>query len=282
MLVLFNHDDCNTIKQEFHNIMNIDLAGKTAIVCGSSQGMGKAVAFQFAESGANVILLARNEEVLRQVRSDLPRNEIQHHDYLVVDFSNPEILKNKIKKLILEKAPINILVNNDGTPPAGPILETNVETIMKEFTSSLICFHILVQAVAPGMKKENYGRIINITTSTVLIPGSIPILSMNASAIASWSKSMANELTPFGITVNNLMPGTTQTNAVINQYKQLGEKEGVPYEALMDAWKATIPANRFAEPEEIAYAITFLASPQAGYISGTSLLVDGGRIKALS
>ncbi len=262
--------------------MKIDLTGKRAIVCGSSQGMGQAVAMQFAESGAEVILVARNETALQKVKEELPCPAHQNHDYLVADFSEPEVLKEKLKQLITEKSPIHILVNNDGTPEAGPLLETSTETILKEFSCSLICFHILVQAVAPGMKKENYGRIVTISSSSLLMPGSIPVLSMNASAIYSWSKSIANELTPFGITVNNLLPGSTKTQALINQYQQLGEKQGVPYEDLMDDWKSNIPAKRFAEPAEIAYAITFLVSDQAAYISGTSLLVDGGRVKALS
>ena len=262
--------------------MNIDLSGKRAIVCGSSQGMGQAVAMQFAESGAEVILLARNEEALKKVRDELPCPAGQSHDYLVADFSEPDVLKQRIQKLTADKSPIHILVNNDGTPEAGPLLDTSADTILKEFTCSLICFHILVQAVAPGMKKENFGRIITISTSSLLMPGTIPVLSLNASAIASWSKSMANELTSFGITVNNLLPGTTQTQALINQYQQLGEKQGVPYQQLMDDWKSQIPAKRFAQPAEIAYAITFLASDLAAYISGTSLLVDGGRVKALS
>ena len=262
--------------------MNIDLTGKRAIVCGATGGMGKAIAMQFAESGASVVLIGRNETTLQQVRDQLPCQSHQMPNYMVADFSEPEILERKAKHLVSTFPPFHILVNIDGTPPPGFLLETKTSDILMTFKRFQICFHILTQAVVPGMKQEKYGRIINITTATAKQPEKIPILSMIGCSVACWAKVLANELTPFGITVNNVLPGSIQTQALVDHYQQLAIDSGVSYEEMIEKWIETIPAKRFGVPEEIAYAVTFLASPLAAYISGTELLVDGGRTKCLT
>lgn len=261
--------------------MNIDLTGKQAIVCGATQGMGRAIAMQFAKSGASVILVARNKIALQQVRDRLSCQLDQKHDYMVADFSEPKILERKLNDKISTMPPIHILVNIDGTPPSGSLLETKASDILAAFKRFQICFHILAQAVVPGMKREKYGRIINITTATTKQPEKIPILSMLGCSVACWAKVLANELTPFGITVNNLLPGSIQTDTLVKHYQKIANDDGVSYEEMIENRINAIPAKRFGEPEEIAYAVAFLASSLAGYISGTELRVDGGRIKCL-
>lgn len=262
--------------------MNIDLSNKTAIVCGSSQGIGKAIALQFAESGASVILVARNEDKLRSVLRELNTNKKQNHSFILADFSEPDVLRKKIHNFVSENPAVHILVNNTGGPKTGEAYSADVNDYTDAFKKHLVCNQIMVQAIGEGMKKEKYGRIINIISTSVRQP--IPNLGVSnttRAAVASWAKTLSKELAPFGITVNNILPGATKTERLSSIFKARSAGTGKSIEEIEKEWLSEIPAGRFGEPEELAYAAAFLASPLAGYINGVSLQVDGGRISCL-
>ncbi len=259
--------------------MNIRLDGKNALVCGSTQGIGKASAEALAALGANVILLARNEEKLKAVAEALATDTGQQHSYLVHDFSDASGLKDKLTNFLAAyKNPIHILINNTGGPPAGPIIDADTEAFLQAMNNHLISNHILVQTLVNGMKNEGYGRIINIISTSVKIPiAGLGVSNTTRGAVASWAKTMANELGKFGITVNNVLPGFTSTARLTAIIQKRAEKANISEEASADKMKSSVPAGRFGGAEEIANAVAFLASPAAAYINGVSLPVDGGR-----
>lgn len=258
--------------------MNLDLKNKRALVCGSTQGIGKATAIELAKLGANITLLARNEEALKKVKSELPDNGNQLHSYLCVDFSDTGQLNNLVNSFIQRVGPVNILVNNTGGPPSGPIVNARTEEFLQAFNNHLVCNHILAQACLEGMKNTGYGRIINIISTSVKQP--LPNLGVSntiRAAVANWAKTMANELGKFGITVNNVLPGATATQRLSSIIETKALKTGAANEAIKKEMLHEIPMGRFAEPQEIAAAVAFLASPAAAYINGINLPVDGGR-----
>jgi 3-oxoacyl-[acyl-carrier protein] reductase len=263
--------------------MNIDLTGKTALVCGSTQGIGRATAIEMAESGASVILIARNEEKLKETVSILPKIEGRQHDYIIADFSFPDKLSETLQSYLSKnKQPIEILVNNTGGPPGGAVINAHIDEFRRAFNNHLICNHILTTALVAGMKKAGYGRIINIISTSVKIP--LPGLGVSntiRSAVANWAKSMANELGQFQITVNNVLPGATETERLKSIIKSKAEKTGNSEEVISENMKQAIPMKRFAQPGEVAAAIVFLASPAASYINGINIPVDGGRTGSL-
>ena len=265
-----------------NKFMNIDLKNKKAIVCGSTQGIGRAIAKQFAASGADVILIARNEESLREVLRELPSTKDQNHNIIVADFSNPEILKNKLHNFVSESSPVHILVNNTGGPKAGQAISADTSEFIQAFSNHLICNQILVQSLSDGMKKERYGRIINIISTSVKQPiKGLGVSNTIRGAVASWAKTLSAELGQFGITVNNVLPGATKTERLYAIFKNRALTTGKSEEEISNEMMNEIPAMRFAEPDEIAYAVTFLASEYAGYINGVSIPVDGGRTMCL-
>jgi 3-oxoacyl-[acyl-carrier protein] reductase len=262
--------------------MNIDLTGKHALVCGSTKGIGKAIAVQLALSGASVTLLARNESILVGTINDLDTSKGQKHDYLVADFSKPAQLKDVMNTYILKQKTVHILVNNTGGPPPGTVSMADLEEFTNAFNAHLLCNHILAQAVIQGMKADNYGRIINIISTSVKIPlKGLGVSNTIRGAVANWSKTLANELAPFGITVNNILPGATKTERLTGIISNKAEKSGRSEADAEAEMLHEIPAGRFGKPEELAYAATFLASPLASYITGTNVVVDGGRTGSL-
>lgn len=258
------------------------LALKTALVCGSTQGIGKATALKLAGMGANVILIARNEKKLLETLSELPQNEGQVHRFIVADFSKPYEVKEIISDFISKGNVINILINNTGGPKGGPIKDASTEEFINTFNQHLICNHILVQAIYPGMIKSGYGRIVNVISTSVKQP--LPNLGVSNTirgAVASWSKTLANELGQFGITVNNVLPGATNTIRLQGIAEAKSEKTGESVSDIFAEMAEESPMKRIAKPEEVAAAIAFLASPDASYINGINLPVDGGRTKSL-
>ncbi|MDZ4712011.1 MAG: SDR family oxidoreductase [bacterium] len=262
--------------------MNIDLTKKRAVVCGSTQGIGKAAAIQLASSGADVILIARNEESLRKVLRELPASKIQNHNFIVADFSDPETLKKKLHNFVSENPPVHILVNNTGGPKGGEAIAADTSEFIQAFSNHLICNQILVQAFAEGMKKEGYGRIINIISTSVKQPlKGLGVSNTIRGAVASWAKTLSAELGPFGVTVNNILPGATKTERLFSIFENKSKASGKDIKDIENDALKEIPAGRFAEPEELAYAVTFLASECAAYINGINLPVDGGRTGCL-
>lgn len=258
--------------------MKLNIEGKNALVCGSTQGIGKATAIGLAEEGANVTLVARNEDKLKAVLSELP-NSNQNHSYIVADFTKPEELKEKIEASSCE---FHILINNTGGPAGGPVFNAELNEFERAFTMHLKCNHVLVQAVVPFMKKECYGRIINVISTSVKQPlDGLGVSNTIRGAVANWSKTMANELGQFGITVNNVLPGATATERLNEIINNKSKKTGKAVEEVIQTMKNAAPAKRFAQPEEVANAIVFLASERASFINGINVPVDGGRTKSL-
>ena len=261
--------------------MELSLKGKTALVCGSTQGIGKAAALELAELGANVVLLARNEDSLKTVLAELP-NKNQNHSFLVADFSQPTQLKKMISDFVNAGNVIQILVNNSGGPKGGAIKDATTEEFLSAFNQHLICNHILVQALVPGMIESGYGRVINVISTSVKQP--LPNLGVSNTirgAVANWSKTLASELGVYGITVNNVLPGATNTARLQGLAKIKAEQFGETVEDVLKEMGSETPMKRIAQPEEIAAAIAFLASPAAAYINGINVPVDGGRTKSL-
>ena len=259
--------------------MNLDLTNKNAVVCGSTDGIGKACAIELANLGATVTLVARNEEKLKKILNELPTSAGQQHSYLQVDFQQPDYLKAVLQEYVSQQNEIHILVNNTGGPPAGPAHEASLDAFRKGFEMHVIGNQILVQALLPKMQNAGYGRIINIISTSVKEP--IPGLGVSNTirgAVGNWAKTLSKELGQYGITVNNILPGSTETGRIRDLIKNRATSQGKTPEEIEQNMKEQIPVGRFAEPAEIGYAVAFLASPAAAYITGVNLTVDGGKM----
>jgi 3-oxoacyl-[acyl-carrier protein] reductase len=257
--------------------MNLSLKDKNAVVCGSTQGIGMAIAKELALLGANCTLIARNGEALKKVISGLDISLGQRHGFQVADFSKPDEVRTVIEAHVKDNA-VHILVNNTGGPPAGMIMDAKEEEFLRAFNQHLICNHILTTAVVPSMKKEEYGRIINIISTNVRIPlKNLGVSNTIRGAVASWAKTMANELGQFNITVNNLLPGNIDTQRLSFVIDASAKNANISREKVEQSMKNEIPMKRFGEPSEIAAVAAFLASPAGSYVSGVSIPVDGGK-----
>jgi 3-oxoacyl-[acyl-carrier protein] reductase len=261
--------------------MMLSLIGKHALIGGASAGIGKATAIELARLGANVTLLARTETSLQTALAELDATQGQHHQYLVVDYKNRADLDAKVLQLV-QQTPVHILVNNTGGPPGGPLTHAEPTALLEALQNHLLCNHLLAQAVLPGMKNAQYGRIINIISTSVKEPlDNLGVSNTTRWAVAGWSKTWANEAGPFGITVNNVLPGYTETGRLTEIIEKRAAASQISPEEVAQQFKSHVPLRRFAQPAEIAAAVAFLASPAASYINGINLPVDGGRTKSL-
>lgn len=262
--------------------MDLNLSGRRAVVCGSTQGIGRAIAIQLAKMGAEIILLARNPERLESVVRELSCDHEQKHEMILADFSDPAQVKQGIDRFVIEKKSADILINNTGGPPGGLAIEANINEFLAAFNAHLICNQVLAQALVHGMKKNGFGRIINIISTSVKQPiAGLGVSNTIRGAVASWAKTLAGELGPYGITVNNLLPGMTRTTRLDSIISSKAEKTGKTTEQVTKKLLETIPVGRFADPHEIANVVSFLASPAAGYVNGINVPVDGGRTLSL-
>ena len=261
--------------------MDLNLKGKTALVCGSTQGIGKATAIELALLGADVVLFARNETKLQQVLEELDLSKGQNHKYLVADFSDPAIVKATIQTFV-GQTHVQILVNNTGGPAGGPIVEAEDHSFLSAFQQHLINNHNILKALVPGMISAGYGRVINIISTSVKQPlTGLGVSNTIRGAVASWAKTMANELGQYGITVNNVLPGATMTSRLESIAENKAKASGLSKDEILNQMAAATPAKRIGKANEVANAIAFLASPAAGYINGINLPVDGGRTGSL-
>ncbi|MFY7929432.1 MAG: SDR family oxidoreductase [Oligoflexus sp.] len=250
------------------------LAGKHALVCGASQGIGRACALELARAGARLTLLARQEEALAAVRQDL-EGPNRGHTQRACDMGDLAQVRQLLATL---PSDVDILICNSGGPAPGPVLDAAPEAFVTAMTQHLLAPQLLVQALVPHMKASGYGRIINIISTSVKIP--LPGLGVSNTirgAVASWSKTLAHEVGPFGITVNNVLPGYTRTQRLDQIIHNTAVKRDKTRDTITEDFLREIPAARFAEPQETAYACVFLASPFASYVNGINLPVDGGR-----
>jgi 3-oxoacyl-[acyl-carrier protein] reductase len=262
--------------------MDLNLAGKCALVCGSTQGIGLAAARELSVLGASITLLSRNEASLQKAMATLAPTQGKPHGYIVADFNDNNQLRASLRNWLSQGNNAQILINNTGGPAGGPIVDAEISHFENTFKQHLVCNHILVQELLPGMRESRYGRIINVISTSVKQPlKGLGVSNTIRAAVANWAKTLSLEVAPYGITVNNVLPGATATSRLSNLIQTKSEKTGKAISDLEREMLAEIPMGRFASPEEIANAIAFLASPAAAYVSGINLPVDGGRTGCL-
>jgi 3-oxoacyl-[acyl-carrier protein] reductase len=262
--------------------MNLSLQGKRALVCGASKGIGNACARQLAALGASVVAVARDADALEGLVRTLPAEHGQSHRDLPLDLSETAAVSQAMAELVGSGLGCHIVVNNAGGPPGGRIIDAEPQDFVRAFTVHVVAAQVIAQAMAPVMRAGGYGRFVNIISTSVKAP--IPGLGVSNTvrgAMANWSKTLAGELGPDGITVNNVLPGYTATDRLSSLLASRSQREGRSIEDLEAEMIASIPARRFASPEETARAVAFLCSPAASYINGINLPVDGGRTSSL-
>ncbi len=253
-----------------------------ALVCGASEGIGRASAIALAQAGVSVTLLSRREDKLRALAAELPRvAEGQAHGHLAADVADSAALAAKLQALCTA-TPVHILVNNTAGPAGGAAHSAAPEQYVAVFNQHLVANQILVQAVLPGMRAAGWGRIVNIISTSVKEPiANLGVSNTVRGAVASWAKTLASELGGFGITVNNVLPGYTRTQRLEQILAERAAATGKSEDDIAQAMLGTVPAGRFAEAGEISAAVAFLCSPEAAYINGINLPVDGGRTRSL-
>lgn len=261
--------------------MDLDLSGRHALVCGASEGIGRATAHELARLGATVTVLARREAVLRDVVEALPTQAGQSHGWIAADMAEPEALGDAVAPRIAA-LPVHVLVNNSGGPPAGAAHTASLDAYRDAFNRHVLASQVLVGAVLPGMRAAHWGRVVNVVSTSVREP--IPLLGVSNTvrgATASWAKTLSRELGPDNITVNNVLPGYTRTGRLAQVLADRARANAQSEADVADGMLRSVPLARFAEASEVAAVIAFLCSPAAGYVTGTSLAVDGGRMQSI-
>lgn len=262
--------------------MNLDLTGKHALVCGASHGIGRAAAVELAQLGADVTLLARSAQALDAALAELPRTHAAHsHSRVGVDMNDHAALRARVEDLVATR-PVQILVNNSGGPPGGPAHTAMLDDFRIAFNQHLMAAQIVLQAVLPAMRAAGFGRVINVISTSVKEPiRNLGVSNTIRGAVANWAKTLATELGPLGVTVNNVLPGYTKTQRLEQILAERVRASGKTVEEISRTMLAAVPAGRFAEAAEIGAVIAFLASPAAGYVNGINVPVDGGRTLSL-
>ena len=258
--------------------MKIDLTGKKALVGGSSKGIGLGIATELANSGASVCLMARNDSRLKEIVAHLPSSN--NHSYLVVDFSKFEDYKIKIEEYVKNNQ-VDILINNTQGPPAGNSLSKNIDSYQEAFDLLFKSVVYTTSLVIPGMQKNKWGRIINVTSVSVKEPLNYLVLSNSIrSAVVAWAKSLSVDLGPDGITVNSILTGYFDTERIKELNKEKSKSLNISEAEVLDKMKSLVPASRLGRPEEYGYLVSFLSSDNAAYINGASIPIDGGLLKS--
>jgi len=254
------------------------LDGRRSLVCGSSQGIGRACAEELARLGSAVTVVARDETALRKVVAELATVGGRDHRYIAADFADPQSLQARVSAHVKDVGATHILINNTGGPPHGALVEAKPEQFLQAISNHIVCNQLLVQTLLPGMKVAGYGRIVNIISTSVIAPiKGLGVSNTTRGAVANWGRTLAGELAPFGITVNNILPGYTATARLQSLFQAKAEKAGTSVKEIERRTVESIPMGRLASPEEIAAVVGFLASPGASYLTGVNLPVDGGR-----
>lgn len=262
--------------------MQLDLSGRHALVCGASQGIGRASAIELAELGASVVLLARHAQALQGVAEELPRKHGQRHRWVAADMGQTDELRVALADLVADGA-IEILVNNSGGPPAGPAHAAELAAFEAAFRQHLLAGQVLVQALLPGMRAAGYGRIVNVISTSVKEPiAGLGVSNTVRAAVAAWAKTLSSELAADGITVNSVLPGYTRTSRLDSLLSAQASTSGRSGDEIAQGMLASVPARRFGDASEVAAVVAFLCSPAAGYVNGVSIAVDGGRTRTLA
>jgi 3-oxoacyl-[acyl-carrier protein] reductase len=262
--------------------MNLNLTGRHALVCGSSQGIGLAAAIELSRLGANVTLFARNAARLSEARAQLSQSAGQKHNQLVADFADLDQVSQVLGGWLTSHPGAHVLVNNTGGPPPGLAINAEPHEFIAAFQNHLLVNQTITKMLVPFMRQEKFGRIINVISTSVKQPiAGLGVSNTIRGAVANWAKTLASELASDGITVNNVLPGATRTGRLDSILKTSAEKKGIALDAAEQHMLKEIPAGRFGTPEEIGAAVAFLASPAAAYITGINLPVDGGRTQCL-
>jgi len=263
--------------------MQLDLKGRHALVCGASQGIGRASAIELAELGADVTLLARAGDVLSALADSLPRtSDSQRHRWHTVDMQDTAALQ-AVAAEIVAAAPAHILINNTGGPTGGPLQNAQLDEFEGAFRQQLLAGQVLLQAVLPGMRASGYGRLVNVISTSVKEPiAGLGVSNTVRAAVAAWAKTLAGELAADGITVNSVLPGYTRTQRLDSLLAAQAKSSGRSEHDIAESLRATVPARRFGEASEVAAVIAFLCTPAAAYVNGVSIAVDGGRTRSLS
>jgi 3-oxoacyl-[acyl-carrier protein] reductase len=255
-----------------------DLAGRHALVCGASAGIGRAAALALAERGATLTLLARRHEQLMELAPILMNAGARETHALAADLDDRPGLRKAVEAHLERTGPIHIVLNNTGGPPHGPLLAAKEEDFLRPYGRHLLASHLLAQLLVPGMKEAGYGRIVNVLSSSVREP--IPGLGVSntiRAAMASWAKTLSRELPP-GVTVNSILPGYVDTERLAELALSMAKSRGVGAADVRKGWIDATPEGRLGRPEELGKVIAFLCSPEASFIRGAVIPVDGGRL----
>ncbi|GAB1407560.1 SDR family oxidoreductase [Thermomonas brevis] len=261
--------------------MDLNLTGRHALVCGGSEGIGRAAAIELALLGADVTLLARREAALREALAALPSKDGQRHGILAADMADAAALAATVGELAAVQ-PVHVLVNNTGGPPGGPAHAAAIEAYLDAFHKHLVANQTLLQAVLPGMRAAGWGRIVNVISTSVYEP--IPNLGVSNTirgAVAGWAKTLSRELGGDGITVNNVLPGYTRTQRLDQILADRSQASGKSQDEVAAGMLATVPVGRFAQAHETGGVIAFLCTDAAAYVNGQSIAVDGGRMQSI-
>lgn len=263
--------------------MDLPLEGRRALVGGASQGIGRGCAEALAARGASVTLMSRNPDALERACRGLPRPSEQDHDFLVIDFSRWQDVRDAAAGDVEQNGPVSIVVNNSGGPGAGKVSDADVESFASAFEQHVLSYQALAQTVTPGMIEMGYGRIINIISTSVVSPvRNLGVSNTIRAAVANWGRTLAAELAPYGITVNNVLPGYIDTDRLRSLMIRRAELAGVSEDEMSEIMRASVPAGRLGTPADMGAVVAFLASPDASYVNGVDLPVDGGRLVSLN
>lgn len=261
--------------------VTIDLSPHRVLVCGASAGIGRACAMALARAGAEITVLARSADKLDALLPELEGVGARGAHAIAVTMDDRVTLRAKVDKHLREHGPFHVLVHNTGGPKAGPLLEKSEDELLATFERHQLTAHMLVRLLLPGMKEAGYGRFINILSTSVREPiDGLGLSNTIRAGMVGWAKTIANELPP-NVTINNVLPGYTDTERLEELKKALAERSDRTEAEIETEWVSGIPEGRLGRPEEIASVVLFLASPLASYMRGSSLAVEGGRLRSL-
>lgn len=262
--------------------MDLGLKGRVAVVAGSSQGLGRAIADALAAEGADVVVNGRDADKLERVRSEIAAATDVRAEAVACDLTDPAGAAELVQEAVGRLGRVDILVTNTGGPPSGPFESHSAETWRRAIAQNLESVVNLVRAALPGMKERRWGRIVNVTSITVKQPVENLILSNSIrAAVTGFARTIANEAAPYGVTVNNVLPGFTRTERLVHLAEDISKRKGGTVADAYAGWESEIPMGRLGEPAELGAVAAFLCSEQASYVTGQSLAVDGGWIKGL-